>query len=146
MRYAVPLHDIGKIGLSLSLLHKPGRLTPEELETTKTHTLIGHRILLGSPWPALRCAAEIALSHHENWAGGGYPHGWVGEGIPRAARIAAVADVFDCQIFFNPHHTRAMVYATQWCGVLSAQGAWIVLELQDGQWRQLRWTTSSWVS
>ncbi len=50
------------------------------------------------------------------------------------------------QIFFNPHHTMAMVYATQWCGVLCAQGAWIVLELQDGQWRPLRWTTSSWVS
>lgn len=95
MHYAVPLHDLGKIGLPLSLLHKPARLTPEEAEVAKTHTLIGHRILAGSPWPALQCAAKIALSHHENWAGGGYPHGVAGEAIPQEARIAAVADVYD---------------------------------------------------
>jgi putative two-component system response regulator len=95
MRYAIPLHDLGKIGLPLTLLHKPDRLTPEEAELAKTHTLLGHRILAGSPWPTLRCAAKIALSHHENWAGGGYPHGGAGEGIPPEARIAAVADVYD---------------------------------------------------
>jgi putative two-component system response regulator len=95
MRYAIPLHDLGKIGIPLALLHKPARLTPEEAERAKTHTLIGHRILAGSPWPSLRCAAQIALAHHENWSGGGYPHGSAGESIPREARIAAVADVFD---------------------------------------------------
>jgi HD-GYP domain-containing protein (c-di-GMP phosphodiesterase class II) len=95
LTYAIPLHDIGKIGLPLSLLHKPGKLTPEEAEIAKTHTLIGHRILAGSPWPAIQCAARIALGHHENWAGGGYPHGCAGETIPLEARIAAVADVFD---------------------------------------------------
>jgi putative two-component system response regulator len=95
MKYAVPLHDLGKIGLPLSLLHKPGRLTLEEVEEAKTHTVIGHRILAGSTWPTLRCAAKIALSHHENWAGGGYPHGVAGEEIAPEARIAAVADVYD---------------------------------------------------
>ncbi len=95
MRHAVPLHDLGKIGIPLSLLHKPGRLTPEEAETVKAHTVIGHDILVGSPWPAIQCAARIALSHHEDWGGGGYPHGWAGEAIPLEARIAAVADVYD---------------------------------------------------
>ncbi len=95
LSHAIPLHDLGKIGLPLSVLHKPGRLTPAEAETVKAHTVIGHNILVGSPWPAIQCAARIALSHHENWGGGGYPHGWAGEAIPVAARIAAVADVYD---------------------------------------------------
>jgi HD-GYP domain-containing protein (c-di-GMP phosphodiesterase class II) len=95
MKHAVPLHDLGKVGLPLSLLHKPGRLTPSETEIVQAHAAIGHRILAGSPWPAIQCAARIALSHHENWGGGGYPYGWAGEAIPLEARIAAVADVFD---------------------------------------------------
>jgi HD-GYP domain-containing protein (c-di-GMP phosphodiesterase class II) len=95
MRQAVPLHDLGKIGLPLSLLHKPGRLTPEEVEVAQTHTVIGHRLLAGSPWRPIQCAAKIALGHHENWAGGGYPQGCAGEAIPVEARIAAVADVYD---------------------------------------------------
>jgi len=95
LRYAVPLHDIGKIGLPLSLLNKPGKLDPMEMETIKTHTLIGHRILEGSPWPVVECAARIALSHHESWDGAGYPHGWAAERIPLEARITAVADVYD---------------------------------------------------
>jgi putative two-component system response regulator len=95
IRHAVPLHDLGKISLPLSLLHKPGRLTPAETELVQSHAVAGHRILAGSPWPAIQCAAKIALSHHENWGGGGYPYGWAGEAIPVEARIAAVADVFD---------------------------------------------------
>ncbi len=95
LRNAAPLHDLGKIGIPLSILHKPGRLTPEEAEAAKQHTVTGHRILDGSSWPVIQCAARIALSHHENWQGGGYPQGISGDGIPLEARIAAVADVYD---------------------------------------------------
>jgi putative two-component system response regulator len=95
LTHAVPLHDIGKIGLPVALLNKPGRLEESEREVVKTHTVIGHRILEGSPWPVIQCAARIALSHHEGWDGSGYPHGWAADRIPLEARIACVADVFD---------------------------------------------------
>lgn len=98
LHYAAPLHDIGKIGLPLGLLNKPGLLTAEEREIVKSHTVIGHKILEGSTWPVIRCAAQIALSHHECWDGSGYPHGLSGEQIPLDARIVAVADVFDALI------------------------------------------------
>ena len=64
----------------------------------KTHTTLGHRILEGSAWPVIQCAAQIALSHHENWDGSGYPHGLRRDEIPLAARIVAVADVYDALI------------------------------------------------
>ncbi len=95
LHYATPLHDLGKIGLPQELLSKPGRLTREEMEVIKSHSLIGFRMLDGSPWPIIQCAARIALSHHECWDGSGYPHGLVGENIPLDARIVAVADVYD---------------------------------------------------
>lgn len=95
LHYATPLHDVGKIGLPQELLSKPGRLTREEMETIKSHSLIGHRMLDGSPWPLIQCAARIALSHHECWDGSGYPQGLAGEEIPIDARIVAVADVYD---------------------------------------------------
>ena len=95
LHHATPLHDVGKIGLSQELLSKPGRLTREEMETIKSHSMIGFRMLEGSPWPLIQCAARIALSHHECWDGTGYPHGLVGEQIPLEARIVAVADVYD---------------------------------------------------
>jgi HD-GYP domain-containing protein (c-di-GMP phosphodiesterase class II) len=95
LHYATPLHDVGKIGLPQELLSKPGRLTHEEMETIKSHSLIGHRMLDGSPWPLIQCAARIALAHHECWDGSGYPHGLAGEKIPLDARIVAVADVYD---------------------------------------------------
>ena len=95
LHFATPLHDLGKIGIPLELLNKPGCLTPLEMEVVKQHTVIGHRILDGSEWPVLRCAASIALSHHEHWDGKGYPHGLSGDRIPLDARIVAVADVFD---------------------------------------------------
>jgi len=98
LHYAAPLHDLGKIGLPLSLLNKPGSLTAEERETVKTHTVIGYKILEGSAWPVIHCAAQIALSHHECWDGSGYPYALRGEQIPIDARIVAVADVFDALI------------------------------------------------
>lgn len=98
LHYAAPLHDIGKIGLPLGLLNKPGSLTAEEREIVKSHTVIGHGILDGSAWPVISCAAQIALSHHECWDGSGYPHGLKGENIPLDARIVSVADVFDALV------------------------------------------------
>lgn len=98
LHYAAPLHDIGKIGLPLELLNKPGDLTAKERELIQAHTVIGHRILDGNPWPVIVCAAEVALSHHECWDGTGYPHRLSGTKIPLSARIVAVADVFDALV------------------------------------------------
>ena len=98
LHYATSLHDLGKIGVPIELLNKPGALSRDEMEVIKQHTLIGHRMLDGSEWPVMRCAASIALSHHECWDGRGYPHGLSGVGIPLEARIVAVADVYDALI------------------------------------------------
>jgi HD-GYP domain-containing protein (c-di-GMP phosphodiesterase class II) len=95
IRYASPLHDIGKVALPAEILNKPGRLTPEEMAVVMSHTSVGHAILDRSPWSVLQCAALIARSHHECWDGTGYPDGLKGEAIPLAARIVAVADVYD---------------------------------------------------
>ena len=95
IRIAARLHDIGKIGLSDSILMKPGPLVPAEFEAQEKHTLIGADILSGSRFPILKLAEEIALTHHESWDGAGYPHGLRGDDIPICGRIVAVADVFD---------------------------------------------------
>ncbi len=95
-----PLHDIGKVGIADSILLHPGKLTAEQFEIMKTHTTIGAECLLGaierSPSAKfLKMAYDIALWHHEKYDGSGYPHGLAGEAIPLAARIVAVADVYD---------------------------------------------------
>ncbi len=95
IKLASPMHDIGKIGIPDSILLKPGKLTPEEYNAMKQHTLIGARILSGSSSPLLRMAEEIAISHHEKYDGTGYPYGISVENIPLSGRIVAVADVFD---------------------------------------------------
>jgi response regulator RpfG family c-di-GMP phosphodiesterase len=95
LRYAAPLHDIGKIGIPDAILAKPGAHTPEEAAIMRTHAELGARLLGDSRRPVLRMAAEIARNHHENWDGSGYPGGLVGDAIPIAGRITAVADVFD---------------------------------------------------
>jgi putative two-component system response regulator len=95
LRRAAPLHDLGKIGIPDAILRKPGALTPDEWQIMKTHTTAGARILGGGKSRIIRLAEEIALSHHERWDGSGYPQGRCGETIPPAARVVAVADVFD---------------------------------------------------
>lgn len=92
---ASPMHDMGKIGIRDSILLKPGRLTPEEFEEMKAHTVIGARILANSESPLMRLAETIALTHHERFDGSGYPRALAGEDIPLAGRIVALADVFD---------------------------------------------------
>lgn len=92
---AARLHDTGKIGLPDSILLKPGRLTPEETEEMRRHTLMGGEVLRDGSSELVRMAHDIALRHHERWDGTGYPHGLRGETIPLAARIVSVADVLD---------------------------------------------------
>ena len=95
LTHASPLHDVGKIGVSSTILTKPGKLTPDEWQQMKAHTLIGAALLAGSPSELLQAGEVIALSHHEKWDGSGYPKGLRGEAIPVFGRICAVADVFD---------------------------------------------------
>jgi len=95
VRIASELHDVGKVAIPDRILLKPGKLTVAEFDVMKTHAEIGHRLLADSDTELLRLAATIALTHHERWDGGGYPHGIAGEEIPVEGRIAAVADVFD---------------------------------------------------
>lgn len=97
-----PLHDIGKVSIRDAILLKPGKLTPEEFEIMKTHTVYGGKVLrmadenlkrLGHS--IFKMGIEIAEGHHERWDGKGYPRGLAGEQIPLSARIVALADVFD---------------------------------------------------
>ena len=92
---ASPMHDIGKVGIPDSILLKPAALTSDERRIVETHTLIGAEILANPSNQLMQTAGEIALSHHERWDGGGYPHHLAGERIPLPARIACLADVFD---------------------------------------------------
>lgn len=92
---AAPMHDIGKVGVPDAILNKPGRLTNEEMEQMRLHTVYGYEILSGSSSKLIQLAADIALSHHERFDGGGYPNRLSGDAIPLAARIVSVADVFD---------------------------------------------------
>jgi putative two-component system response regulator len=103
LELAAPLHDVGKIAVPDAVLLKPGRLTASELEVVRAHVTVGARILGGSASPLLRMAELIALRHHERWDGGGYPDGLAGEAIPAAARIVAVADVFDALLCARPY-------------------------------------------
>ena len=123
---AAPLHDIGKVGIPDAILLKPGRLTAEEFEIMKQHAQIG-RDALGdaierarehfdetaaegaqgayslSPLAFLEVAQDIAGGHHEKWDGSGYPLGLAGDAIPLAARLMAVADVFDALMSRRPY-------------------------------------------
>jgi two-component system response regulator RpfG len=100
---AAPMHDIGKIGIPDEILHKPGRLTRQEFERMKTHTLIGHDILKDSPSRYLQLGAVIALNHHEKFNGTGYPCRLGQEDIPLPARIVSVADAYDALTSERPY-------------------------------------------
>lgn len=103
---AAPLHDVGKVGIPDTVLHKPGKHTPEEWEVMQTHAQIGADAI----WRAIKnvedrraleflyVAMEIAGAHHEKWDGSGYPKGLAGEAIPLSGRLMALADVFDALI------------------------------------------------
>lgn len=95
------LHDVGKIGISDTILLKPGRLTPEEFAVMKTHVSLGEDILRQSSW--LLQARDVVAHHHEKYDGSGYMAGLAGEAIPRNARIFAVVDVFDALTSRRPY-------------------------------------------
>jgi len=101
--HSAPLHDIGKIRISDTILNKPGKLTDEEFETMKLHTVYGREVIekakkASSDVSYLNEAENLSLYHHEKWNGKGYPRGLSGEDIPLSARIMAVADVFDALV------------------------------------------------
>lgn len=103
LQLAAPMHDMGKIGISDSILKAARKLTDEEWLTMKTHAEIGAGILGVSETPLFKLAAEIALTHHERWDGRGYPKGLKGEEIPASARIIAISDVFDALTMARPY-------------------------------------------
>jgi putative two-component system response regulator len=100
---AAPLHDIGKLAVSDTVLLKPGKLTAEEFEQIKGHPAAGAAILSGSTSGVLCLGEEIALRHHERWDGSGYPAGLKGDAIPLSGRIVALADVFDALTHARPY-------------------------------------------
>jgi PAS domain S-box-containing protein len=100
---AAPLHDVGKLAVSDSVLLKPGKLTANEFEHVQRHAEIGAALLSGSDFQVLQVAEEIARAHHEWWDGSGYPLGLEGDEIPLAARIVAVVDVFDALTHRRPY-------------------------------------------
>ncbi len=100
---AAPMHDIGKVGIPDHILLKPGKLSEAEFSIMKTHASLGYQILAGSASETLQMGALIAQSHHEKFDGSGYPQGLIGADIPLAARIVAVADVFDALTSERPY-------------------------------------------
>lgn len=100
---AAPIHDIGKAVVPDTLLQKPGKLTHEERLIVRAHPSAGYEMLKNARSPELQLGAEIALSHHEHWDGGGYPNGRAGAAIPISARIVAVADAFDAMLSDRPY-------------------------------------------
>jgi putative two-component system response regulator len=96
-----PLHDVGKVGIPDSILHKPGKLSEEEFEIMKTHAALGGNAFasavagLDISSTFLEVACQIAMSHHEKWDGSGYPSKLSGDAIPIPARLMALADVYD---------------------------------------------------
>lgn len=98
---SAPLHDIGKVGVPDNILLKPGKLTDEEFVEMRLHTVYGRDAIVAAQRSMthandfLELAIQITYSHHEKWDGSGYPEGLAGEDIPIAARLMAIADVYD---------------------------------------------------
>lgn len=123
------LHDIGKIGIDDKILNKPGRLTPEEFEEMKKHTIIGAEMLksLGryQNEPLIKTAHEICRWHHERYDGRGYPDGLRGDEIPISAQVVSIADVYDALVSERvykkalPHETAIKMINNGECGMFN---------------------------
>jgi putative two-component system response regulator len=119
--HAARLHDLGKIGISHSLLLKPARLDPHEVAIMRQHTIIGADLLRDSTDPVVQMAQVIARSHHEWWSGSGYPDLLRADKIPLAARICALADVYDALTHIRPYK-RAWAHAEAVTEIASLRG------------------------
>jgi putative two-component system response regulator len=105
VEHGAMLHDIGKNVLPDVVIMKPGRLSPQERRQMTEHTVYGHDLLKDVRQPVFDAAAQVALCHHENFDGSGYPRGLSGSEIPLTARIVAVADVYDALRSDRPYKT-----------------------------------------
>ncbi|HLO29057.1 MAG TPA: PAS domain S-box protein [Anaerolineales bacterium] len=119
IRHGALLHDIGKMGVPDDILHKPGPLTEEEWEIMRRHPQFAYEML--RPIDYLRSALDIPYCHHEKWDGTGYPRGLAGEGIPLAARLFAVIDVYDALTSNRPYRkawtkARSLAYVRKQAG------------------------------
>ena len=138
---ASALHDIGKIAVDDKILNKPGRLTPEEFEAMKLHTVYGAKMLEElQPYydePLLKTATEIAHWHHERWDGRGYPDGLVGDAIPLPAQIVSLADVYDaltserCYKKAYSHDKAVEMILNGECGVFNPKLVECFVEIQN---------------
>ena len=127
MQKAAPLHDIGKLTVPDRILQKPGALTKEEYELIQLHAEEGGRLIQDNmdrivDREFVEIARDMAACHHEKWSGGGYPHDLKGEDIPLAARILAIADVFD-----------ALVSERQYKKGMSLEQAFEIMEKERGR-------------
>ena len=111
LSHAMPLHDVGKIGVPDAILLKQGPLTPEERARMNAHVEVGTRILAGSPSEVIQAGEIIARSHHEKWDGSGYPKGLAGKEIPLWGRMCAIVDVFDALTSNRPYRQAMTVDA-----------------------------------
>ena len=146
---ASALHDIGKISIPESILNKPGKLTRGEFSIIKTHTTIGADIInqmtTKMEKPLLRIAGEICRWHHERWDGHGYPDGLIGEQIPIAAQVVALADVYDALVSKRVYkdaysHEQAMkMILNGECGAFNPLLMEVLVEIQDKIKEEIRY-------
>lgn len=144
---ASALHDIGKIGIEEKILNKPGKLTPEEFEIMKKHSVIGESILTSTAAnmnePLIKVASQICRWHHERYDGKGYPDGLKGDEIPISAQIVSLADVYDAltseRVYkkaFSHEKTIEMIQAGQ-CGVFNSILIECLVDIQEDVKREL---------
>ena len=146
---ASAFHDIGKVGIDESILNKPGKLTKEEFETMKEHTLIGASMLDKlehyKDEKMIKIAYQICRWHHERYDGKGYPDGLTGEQIPIAAQVVSVADVYDALVSKRVYkdaysHEQAMkMILNGECGAFNPLLMEVLVEIQDKIKEEIRY-------